>query len=81
MITRDGSLGAEIHGSLAMEDVQNEQASGDSKGKSTKRTANSYSTEEWKIHRPTITKMYFDEGRTLKEVRDYLEREYGFTPR
>ena len=51
------------------------------KGKVSKRSANSYSSEEWKKHRPLITQMYSDEGRTLKEVRDFFAKEYEFTPR
>lgn len=51
-----------------------------SKGKITKRSSNSYSSEEWKRHRSLITKLYFEEGRTLKEVREHLESEYGFAP-
>lgn len=50
------------------------------KGKITKRTSQSYSSDEWKRHRPLITRLYSDEGRTLKEVREQLEREYGFAP-
>lgn len=53
----------------------------DRKGKISKRSANSYSSEEWKQHRPVITRMYFEEGRTLKEVREHLEKEFNFTPR
>jgi hypothetical protein len=49
--------------------------------KMTKRSANSYTSEEWKRHRPLITRMYFEEGRTLKDVREFLEKEYNFTPR
>lgn len=50
------------------------------KGKITKRSSNSYSGDEWRRHRPLITQLYSDEGRTLKEVREYLENEYGFAP-
>lgn len=53
----------------------------ESRGKVTKRTAHSYSSEEWKKHRPLITQMYSDEGRTLKEVREYFARDFDFTPR
>jgi Clr5 domain len=51
------------------------------KAKVTKRSANSYTSEEWRRHRPLITQLYSDEGRTLKEVREHLEREFNFTPR
>lgn len=51
-----------------------------SKGRITKRSSNSYSGEEWKRHRPLITRLYSEEGRTLKEVREHLESEYGFAP-
>lgn len=54
--------------------------SADRKGKLTKRSSNSYTSEEWRRHRPTITRLYFEEGRTLKEVADYLKREYDFSP-
>lgn len=50
------------------------------KGKITKRSSNSYSGDEWRRHRPLITQLYSEEGRTLKEVREYLENEYGFAP-
>lgn len=54
---------------------------GENKARVSKRSANSYSSEEWKTHRPLITRMYSDEGRTLKEVREYFAKEFGFTPR
>jgi hypothetical protein len=47
---------------------------------STKRSTNSYSTEEWKRKRGLITKLYFEEGKTLKEVRAILEGEHDFRP-
>lgn len=50
------------------------------KGKISKRSSNSYSPEEWKKYRSLITKLYFEEGRTLKEVRGRLEAEHGFAP-
>jgi len=50
------------------------------KGRITKRSSNSYSGDEWKRHRPLITQLYSEEGRTLKEVREHLENEYGFAP-
>ena len=53
----------------------------ESNAKVSKRSANSYSTEEWKKHRPLITQMYSDEGRTLKEVREFFARDFDFTPR
>jgi len=52
----------------------------DRKGKMSKRSSNSYSSEEWKKHRPLITRLYFEEGRTLKEVREHLEKEFSFSP-
>lgn len=45
-----------------------------------KRTSNSYNIDEWKRHRPLITQLYFEEGRTLKEVREHLEKEFNFAP-
>jgi hypothetical protein len=45
-----------------------------------KRVFNSYTNEEWKKHRPLITKMYSEDGRTLKNIRDLLAREFDFTP-
>lgn len=50
------------------------------KGRIAKRSSNSYSGDEWKRHRPLITQLYSEEGRTLKEVREHLENEYGFAP-
>lgn len=52
----------------------------DSKGKVSKRSSNSYTTEEWRRHRPLITQLYFEDGRTLKEVAEYLKREFDFAP-
>lgn len=51
------------------------------KAKVVKRTANSYSGDEWKKHRSLITRMYSEEGRTLKEVREFFARDFNFTPR
>ena len=50
------------------------------KGRITKRSSNSYSSEEWKRHKPLIAKLYSEDGRTLKEVREHLEEKYGFAP-
>lgn len=47
---------------------------------STKRSNNSYSPEEWKSKRGLITKLYFEEGKTLKEVRSILDKEHDFKP-
>jgi Clr5 domain len=47
---------------------------------STKRATNSYSTEEWKRKRGLITKLYFEDGKTLKDVRSILDREHDFRP-
>jgi hypothetical protein len=47
---------------------------------STKRASNSYSMEEWKQKRGLITSLYFEQGKTLKEVRSFLEKEHDFKP-
>ncbi|KIX99505.1 uncharacterized protein Z520_05081 [Fonsecaea multimorphosa CBS 102226] len=52
----------------------------DRKSKISKRSSNSYTSEEWRRHRPLITQLYFEEGRTLKDVAEYLKREYDFAP-
>ncbi|KIX09069.1 uncharacterized protein Z518_00147 [Rhinocladiella mackenziei CBS 650.93] len=52
----------------------------DRKGKVNKRSSNSYTTDEWRRHRPLITQLYFEEGRTLKDVAEYLKREFDFAP-
>ncbi|OAP64646.1 hypothetical protein AYL99_00618 [Fonsecaea erecta] len=52
----------------------------DRKSKIAKRSSNSYTSEEWRMHRPLITQLYFEEGRTLKDVAEYLKREYDFVP-
>ncbi|KAJ9503961.1 hypothetical protein LTR99_006116 [Exophiala xenobiotica] len=52
----------------------------DRKGKATKRSSNSYTSEEWRRHRPLITQLYFEEGRTLKDVAEYLKKEFDFAP-
>jgi hypothetical protein len=45
-----------------------------------KHSSNSYTLEEWRRHRQLITQLYFEEGRTLKEVAEYLRQEYDFAP-
>ena len=50
------------------------------KSKVSKRTSNSYGSDVWKRHRPLITRLYFEEGKTLKEVSKILETEHGFKP-
>lgn len=52
----------------------------DRKGKLSKRSSNSYTSEEWRKHRPLITRLYFEEGRTLKDVAEYLKLEFDFVP-
>jgi hypothetical protein len=52
----------------------------DRKGKLLKRSSNSYNSEEWRRHRPLITQLYFEEGRTLKDVTEYLKKEFDFAP-
>lgn len=52
----------------------------DDNNKINKRTSNSYNSEEWKKYRPLITKLYFEEGRTLKDVRAHLKKEFAFAP-
>lgn len=52
----------------------------DRKGKISKRSSNSYTSEEWRRHRPLITQLYFEEGRTLKDVAEHLKKEFDFTP-
>lgn len=48
--------------------------------KASKRSSNSYTSEEWRRHRPLITQLYFEEGRTLKDVAEYLKKEFDFAP-
>jgi Clr5 domain len=50
------------------------------KMKRSRRSETSYSTEEWNVKRDLITRLYFEEDKTLKEVRQLLEREYNFQP-
>ncbi|KAK5215693.1 hypothetical protein LTR72_011278 [Exophiala xenobiotica] len=52
----------------------------DRKGKVTKTSSSSYTSEEWRRQRPLITQLYFDEGRTLKGVAEYMKKEFGFAP-
>jgi len=40
----------------------------------------SYSAEEWNEKRELITRLYFEEDRTLKDVRQMLADEYDFKP-
>lgn len=37
-----------------------------------------YSREEWQFMRDIFTRLYQEEGKKLKEVRDILARDYGF---
>lgn len=55
-------------------------ASAAGKSRVVKRTSSSYSSEVWKRHQPLITRLYFQEGKTLKEVRKIMEDEYDFAP-
>jgi len=50
------------------------------KMKRARRSETSYSTEEWNVKRELITRLYFEEDKTLKEVRQLLERDYNFQP-
>lgn len=50
------------------------------KMKRSRRSETSYSTEEWNGKRDLITRLYFEEDKTLKEVRQLLERDYNFQP-
>jgi hypothetical protein len=50
------------------------------KMKRSRRSETSYSTEEWNVKRELITRLYFEEDKTLKEVRQLLERDYNFQP-
>ncbi|KAK5202766.1 hypothetical protein LTR41_011493 [Exophiala xenobiotica] len=50
------------------------------KDKATKPSSNSYTSEEWRRQRPLITQLYFEEGRTLKDVAEYLKKELDFAP-
>jgi hypothetical protein len=37
--------------------------------------------DDWDSHRPTITRLYVDEKRTLQEVMDIMQRDYHFSKR
>ena len=50
------------------------------KTKRSRRSETSYSTEEWNVKRELITRLYFEEDKPLKEVRQLLERDYNFQP-
>jgi hypothetical protein len=50
------------------------------KMKRSRRSETSYSTEEWNVKRDLITRLYFEEDKTLKEVRQLLDRDYNFQP-
>ncbi|KAK5463867.1 hypothetical protein LTR55_011741 [Exophiala xenobiotica] len=52
----------------------------DRKGKATKPSSNSYTSEEWRRQRALITQLYFEEGRTLKDVAKYMKKELDFAP-
>lgn len=34
--------------------------------------------EDWATHRPTITRLYADEGRTLRDVIEIMKRDHSF---
>lgn len=48
--------------------------------KRARRSETSYTTEEWNGKRELITRLYFEEDKTLKDVRQILERDYNFRP-
>ncbi|KAK5400946.1 hypothetical protein LTR06_011068 [Exophiala xenobiotica] len=50
------------------------------KGNATKRSSDSYTSAEWRRHRLLITQLYFKEGRTLKDMAEYLKKEFDFAP-
>jgi hypothetical protein len=56
-------------------------SSAEKEAKNLIRTRKSYSSEEWKRHRPLITEMYLEKGHTLKSIRDHFARDFNFTPR
>lgn len=35
-------------------------------------------SEDWTAHRDLITRLYWDEDRTLKAVREYMKLNHGF---
>ena len=45
-----------------------------------KRSQSSYTTEEWDARRDIITRLYFEEDKTLREVRQILEEDHSFQP-
>jgi Clr5 domain len=36
------------------------------------------SDEEWAVNRGNISRLYLDEGKDVREVRDIMKREFGF---
>ena len=34
--------------------------------------------EEWLLHKESIARLYIDEGKDVREVRDTMKREFGF---
>lgn len=36
------------------------------------------SDDEWQMHKDNIERLYLDEGRDVREVRDTMKRDYGF---
>ncbi|KAK5282104.1 hypothetical protein LTR14_012069, partial [Exophiala xenobiotica] len=57
-----------------------EASPADRKSKDTQPSSNSYTSEEWRRQRPLITQLYFEEGRTLKDVAEYMKKELDFAP-
>jgi len=33
---------------------------------------------DWELHKPEIERLYLGEGKTLKELSQFMERKYGF---
>jgi hypothetical protein len=48
--------------------------------KRSRRSMSSYNADEWESKRELITRLYFKEGKTLREVRQILEQEHNFQP-
>ncbi|RMZ92742.1 hypothetical protein DV736_g40, partial [Chaetothyriales sp. CBS 134916] len=65
---------------MPSESIPTAESPSSRKPKVSKRSTNSYPSDEWKKHRALITQLYFEEGRTLKDVREVLEKEHNFTP-
>ncbi|KAF2672673.1 hypothetical protein BT63DRAFT_409768 [Microthyrium microscopicum] len=58
--------------------TSNSRGGGGDRSSSGRTTKKRISDEEWVSHKEAIERLYLDEGRDVREVRDTMKRDYGF---